>query len=96
MSTNTATSVGPVETLIRETLQKAFQPTVLEIRNDSALHKHHMAMRNQPAVESHFAVTICSDKFAGVTALKRHRMVYAELKAAGAEYHALQIDARPA
>ena len=79
-----------------EKLRAALQtlnPSLLEIRDDSALHAGHAGAREG----GHFHVTITSAAFAGVPQVQRHRMVYAAAaELMGREIHALSIDARPA
>lgn len=54
---------------IEEKLQAALSPVFLEVVNESAQH-------NVPAgSESHFKVTIASERFAGQRLIARHRMV---------------------
>jgi BolA protein len=81
-----------VESTIREKLQQAFQPTRLEVMNESHLHAGH---RSSPGTgESHFRVLIESAAFAGKSRLERHRLVNgvlaAELKG---KVHALALQA---
>lgn len=75
---------------LRDLLQRAFTPSHLHIRDDSAAHAGHAGAREG----AHLAVTIVADGFAGRRMLERHRMVYeaaAPLLARG--IHALQISA---
>jgi BolA protein len=81
--------VSRVERL-RAALQ-SLQPTLLDIRDDSARHAGHAGAREG----GHFHVTIAAAAFAGVPAVERHRMVYAAAaELMGREIHALSIDAR--
>jgi len=77
--------------LLRSALQQALEPTLLEIRDDSAAHAGHAGAREG----GHFFVLIASPRFLGLAPLARHRLVY---DAAGAllktHVHALSIDAR--
>jgi BolA protein len=76
---------------LRVALESALQPTLLEIRDDSAKHEGHAGAREG----GHFHVVIAAPGFAGIPALKRHRMVYAAAaELMGREIHALSIDAR--
>ncbi|ODQ49607.1 bola domain protein [Saitoella complicata NRRL Y-17804] len=92
-----ARSAGPLETVLREKITAEFQPLYLSITNDSHKHAHHIAMKdpsyaNQP--ETHFRVTIASEKFEGKMLPARHRMVYALFKeemARAGGIHALQL-----
>jgi BolA protein len=62
---------------IREKLLIAFEPTRLDVINESHLHAGH---RNSPGTgESHYRVLIVSQAFAGQSRVARHRMVNAAL-----------------
>lgn len=81
--------MSPVE-LIRARLA-ALDPSELDIRDDSALHAGHAGAREG----GHYAVRIVSPRFAGLSTLARHRLVYdalGDLAAAG--IHALSITAK--
>jgi BolA protein len=74
-------------------LVEAFAPTTLSIRDDSAKHAGHAGAA--PGGETHYALYIVSDAFAGKSQVARHRMVYDVLAPLFAEgLHALQIEAR--
>jgi BolA family transcriptional regulator, general stress-responsive regulator len=78
-----------VETL-REKLGQ-LDPLSLEIRDDSAQHAGHAGARDG----GHFAVTIVSPRFAGLSTMQRHRLVYdavGNLMQQG--IHALSISAK--
>lgn len=76
-----------MQTHIEETLTSGLSPTFLHIENESHMH-------SGPATESHFKVTIVSDKFEGQMLIKRHRAVNELLKDALANnIHALTIHA---
>ena len=76
---------------LRAALEGALHPTSLEIRDDSARHAGHAGAREG----GHFHVTIASAAFRGVSAVERHRMVYAAAaELMGRDIHALSIDAR--
>ena len=81
-----------LESAIREKLAQAFQPTRLEVLNESHLHAGH---RGSPGTgESHFRVLVVSAAFAGKSRVDRHRLINetlaAELKGG---VHALAIKA---
>lgn len=58
---------------IREKLMVAFEPTRLDVINESHLHAGH---RSSPGTgESHYRVLVVSSAFAGKTRVARHRMV---------------------
>jgi BolA protein len=76
---------------IRDILQAAFAPSVLEVRDDS--HRHAGARDGR----GHFDVEIASEAFAGLSPLARHRAIYDALGALmTTDIHALSIRARAA
>ena len=76
---------------LRAALELALHPIRLEIRDDSARHAGHAGAREG----GHFHVTIAAAAFAGLSAVERHRMVYAAAaELMGRDIHALSIDAR--
>jgi BolA protein len=76
---------------LQAVLQSALEPSLLEIRDDSARHAGHAGAREG----GHFHVTIAASRFAGLSQLQRHRMVYAAAaELMGRDIHALSIDAR--
>lgn len=84
---------GPAETEIRQRLEAAFSPSLLDVSNDSASHRGHAG--DDGTGESHFTVTIVADAFAGVSRLQRQRMVNRALgDLPGQRVHALAIKAR--
>lgn len=89
-----STSIGPLETIMRGKLTNALTPTLLEIHNDSHLHRHHAAMANSTSPETHFRVTVVSPVFEGQRLAQRHRLIYSLLKeemAMEGGIHALQM-----
>lgn len=86
-------SDNPRVTQLRAALEQALHPTLLEIRDDSARHAGHAGAREG----GHFHVIIVTAAFHGLSAVQRHRMVYAAAaELMGREIHALSIDARTA
>jgi BolA protein len=76
---------------LRAVLEATLAPSLLEIRDDSAQHAGHAGAREG----GHFHVTIAAPSFAGLSAVQRHRMVYAAAaELMGRDIHALSIDAR--
>ncbi len=61
---------------IRELLELSLTPTYLEVVDDSHLHAGHAGARGGAG---HFTVKIASPKFAGLTLLKQHRLIYQAL-----------------
>ena len=62
-------SATPIQTTIEQKLNAEFDPSYLEVINES--NNHSVA----PGSESHFKVTIVSDVFDGKRLLQRHRAV---------------------
>lgn len=84
--------MGAIIEAIRNKLTDAFQPTRLEVEDDSARHHGHAGAR--PGGESHFNVMIESSVFAGASRVARQRMVHRALadELAG-PVHALSVKA---
>ncbi|MGB0085627.1 MAG: BolA family protein [Rhodomicrobiaceae bacterium] len=85
-----------VESRITEKLTKAFSPAKLVVENDSHKHAGHAAMKGAANTgETHFTVTIVSDRFSGRSRVERHRMVHEVLadELAG-PVHALAVRAK--
>lgn len=79
---------------IRRILAEKFQPTVLEIDDDSAAHAGHAGARQSGG--GHFAVRIESERFRGLGLVEQHRLVNEALKdlLGGGKIHALAITTR--
>lgn len=76
---------------IRERLEQALAPALLEIEDDSASHAGHVGARDGGG---HFNVTIACAQFADKTPLQRHRLVYEALgEMMNRDIHALSIRA---
>ncbi|WP_282802848.1 BolA family protein [Bombella apis] len=68
---------------MRAVLEEALSPSILEIRDDSARHRHHAAMRTQAQEsrgpeqvgETHYHLHVVSRRFDGMKTLARHRLV---------------------
>lgn len=54
---------------IREILQDALDPALLRVENESGNHNV------PPGSETHFKVTLVSERFSGVARIQRHRQV---------------------
>ena len=79
------------ENRIREALQQAFQPEMVEITDDSHMHIGHAGARDG---RGHFTVLIVADKFRGHGQIQRHRLVYEALDSLlKSDIHALCIKA---
>lgn len=73
---------------IEQRLREALQPLAIEVQDDSALHAGHAGAREG----GHYTVRITSARFAGLSRLARHRLVYDALgPLAARRIHALAI-----
>jgi BolA protein len=78
---------------MRQKLEREFRPALLEIVDESHLHAGHAGAR--AGGESHFAVEIVSEAFAGLSRIARHRRVHEVLaEELNGGVHALAISAR--
>jgi len=76
---------------IEARLRAALAPTMIEVQDDSHLHAGHAGAREG----GHYTVRITSPRFAGLTRVARHRLVYDALgPLAPQRVHALAIEAR--
>ncbi|MDH5329256.1 MAG: BolA family transcriptional regulator [Aquincola sp.] len=76
---------------LAEALRATLHPTMLDVRDDSALHAGHAGAREG----RHFSVSVVSAAFDGLSRLARHRLVYDAARPLIAEgIHALAIEAR--
>lgn len=72
-------------------LREAFSPSALQVQDDAHLHVGHAGAREG----GHFTVRISSARFAGLTRVARHRLVYDALhRLIPLGIHALAIEAR--
>jgi BolA family transcriptional regulator, general stress-responsive regulator len=89
MNATTATGVNAQD--IERVLREALQPSALDITDDSHLHAGHAGAREG----RHFSVRITSARFAGLSRVARHRLVYDALhRLIPQGIHALAIQAR--
>ncbi len=76
---------------IQAELTAALQPMSIEVQDDSHLHAGHAGAREG----RHFSVRVVSSRFAGLSRVARHRLVYDALRLLIPRgIHALAIDAR--
>lgn len=88
-----ASSTGPVAKEIRARLETSLAPTVLTLVDESDRHRGHAGHDGRG--ESHFALTIESEAFAGKSRVERQRLIYGALGELMTErVHALSIKAR--
>lgn len=71
-------------------LQAAFAPSALEVVNES--HKHAGHAGDDGSGESHFAVRIRAEAFAGMNRVAQHRAVHKALGDIVPRIHALALD----
>lgn len=84
--------MGAILDALHNKLTAAFQPTRLEIVDDSHRHAGHAGARE--GGESHFNVTIESPAFAGAGRVERQRMVHRALaEELAGPVHALSVKA---
>ena len=82
-----------VANTMRRKLIETFQPTVLEITDDSHKHAGHAGAR--PGGETHFSVEIVAAAFTGKSRVERQRLVYAALaEELNDQVHALALRTR--
>jgi BolA family transcriptional regulator, general stress-responsive regulator len=76
--------------VLRERLAQ-LSPVALEIRDDSAKHAGHAGAKSG----GHYAVSIVAARFAGLSTMQRHRLVYDAVgDLVQQRIHALSISAR--
>lgn len=86
-ATQNQARIARMEALLRE----AFDPSEVQITDDSHLHAGHAGAQTG---KGHFSLRIRSTAFAGMTPVAAHRAVYAALGAMmQTDIHALAIDA---
>lgn len=77
--------------IIETKLKAAFNPSVLEVLDESESHRGHSGYRE--GGESHFKVRITSDAFSGLSRVAQQRAIYkvldAEMKS---QIHALALE----
>ena len=74
-------------------LTAGLEPQRLEIADESDRHAGHSGAR--PGGGTHYRVRIVSERFAGLTRVQRHRLIYGLLPAEFAEgLHALALEAK--
>jgi BolA protein len=78
---------------LRARLQERFDPAQLDVEDESHLHAGHAGAQGG---QSHFRVRIVSEAFRGISAVARHRLVYAAVDdLLKSDIHALAIVALP-
>ena len=78
---------------LRRRLESRFAPSVLAIEDESHLHAGHVGAAGG---HGHFRIRIVAEAFRGVSAVARHRLVYAAVgDLLDTDIHALAIEASP-
>ena len=89
--------MGKIASAIKEKLTEAFNPSHLEVIDESHKHAGHAGARahadEHGSGESHFHVVIKSDAFDGMTRIAKHRAVMEVLEAEMKLIHAFSLDA---
>ena len=85
--------MGLIAASIKEKLEKAFNPTQLQIIDESHKHAGHAGMAGKEPSESHFQVIIASEILSPMNRLARHRAVMDVLADLMVErVHALRLE----
>jgi len=78
-SASTLPNNVPWQPLIERVLQQQFQPTSLEVIDESSQHAGHSGASDS-GMNSHFRVRIASSHFENLSRIQRHRLVYDSLQ----------------
>lgn len=78
-----------MKSIIKEKIETATSPSVLEIINES--HKHHNHPGSPNTGHSHYRIKIVASKFKGMRPLARHRLIYDALSEEMKNIHALAL-----
>ena len=91
----------PVAGRIRQTLQAALAPTVLDVIDESHKHAKHAHMMERSGTagapgETHFKIKVVSESFRGKSLLERHRAINALVagEMGPDRVHAIAIEAK--
>jgi len=90
--------MGKIAAAIKEKLEEAFNPSHLEVRDESHKHAGHAgaaahAAEHGSSKESHFHVVIRSGEFEGLSRLGKHRAIMDVLSKEMKLIHAFSLDA---
>ncbi len=83
-----------LEFQLRKRLETTFSPALLNIENQSHLHKGHAGVQDVKSSETHFKITIDSDKLKPLSRLQAHRMILDSLGDLPSLIHSLSFDVR--
>jgi BolA protein len=91
--------MGIIGTAIKAKLEEKFNPTQLEVIDESSKHAHHRGAHEHAAeggsAESHFHVVITAEVFEPMSRLARHRAVLDAIKDEVAQIHAFSVEINP-
>lgn len=74
-----------IESQFKDKINRVFSPSYLKIENES--YKHSVPKDS----ETHFLAVIVSEKFEGLSRIKRHQLVYSELAELIKKIHAFSM-----
>ena len=90
--------MGIIATAIKEKLEETFNPSQLEVIDESHKHAHHRGAAEHAAdggsPESHIHVIIVSASFAKMGTLAKHRAVMSAVADEVAQIHAFSVEAK--
>jgi len=90
--------MGIITSSIKQKLEEIFNPSQLEVIDESHKHAHHRGAAEHSAQggseESHIHVIIVSAAFAGMTTLAKHRAVMEAVSKEVAQIHAFSVEAK--
>ena len=75
--------------LIEQKITHAFNPSYFKLIDESHLHQGHSGHNGRG--ESHFSLTLCSEKFKDLNTLQQHKLVYQTLAEELKKIHALTL-----
>lgn len=88
--------MGIIATAIKEKLEQSFNPSQLDVIDESSVHTGHAGAKAHASEhgsdESHFKVKIISDSFEGMNRLARHRAVIEALGETVEQIHMISFD----
>ena len=91
--------MGIIGTAIKQKLEENFNPSQLDVVDESSKHAHHRGAHEHAAdggsAESHFHVVITAETFESMARLARHRAVLDVLKDEIAQIHAFSVEINP-
>ena len=91
--------MGIIGTAIKEKLERNFNPSQLQVIDESAKHAHHRGAQEHSdeggSAESHFHVIIHAEALQSLGRLARHRAVLDALKDEISKIHAFSVEINP-